>query len=53
MRDYKEVWNEAYMEAVDEGLNDRLAAEYAETALAEYHSGMIDEAERWWEEDDA
>lgn len=53
MRDYKEVWIEAYEEAIDEGLDNRIAVEFANTACADFASDVIDEAERWWEEDDA
>lgn len=42
MRDYKDVWNEAYYEAEDEGLPEAACALRADMAVRDYLGATID-----------
>ena len=42
MKDYKEVWNQAYYEALARGLTEDEAAQVADDILIDWYANMID-----------
>ena len=51
MRELKEVWQEAYDEAIEDGLSEKLAANVADDAVTDHSASLIDNAMNRLKED--
>ncbi len=51
MKDPKEVWQEAYDDAIEDGLGEKVAALAADDAVTDYSASLIDDAMNRLKED--